>query len=325
MNKTENNCRIVVRPRGGLCNRMHAIAATYTLARKIGRKAKVVWVVDWSLGTRYENMFQPIENIVFDTYRWKGAEQRGTMLERAYAAYYSTTVFDTTRLHDYSPKIFSLTDLPHYSAVRWRLLRWVKQQLRSFEFDLVIESEQTKKGLTNEEVEAVQQSGKTLIITNYEFIKPETTYSSLFKLKPQLRKLVDDATQNVTDRTIGVHIRRGDHERAIRQSPEDAFRRAMKEEIEKDPNATFFLATDSEETKQSLQKEFDNRRILSNDVPLTRKSTSGLQGAIIDLYSLARTRKILGSRVSTFSGMAAKIGGIPLLRVSSKEMASMQP
>lgn len=311
-----NKCKIVVRPRGGLCNRMHVIAASHTLAKKIGGKAKIVWVVDWRLGTRYEDLFQPIEGIPFDTYFWKGGEQEGSMLERAYAAYYSTTVFDATKLPDHNPKFFNLTDLPYYPAIRWRSLRWAKQKIRSAEFDLVIENGETKTGLTEDKIEAIRQSKKTLLITNHEFIESDIAYGTLFNLQPELRRLVDAATQKITDNTVGVHIRRTDHDRAIRQSPEESFRCAMEKEIKENRDVTFFLASDSAETKQSLKQEF-GRRILFNDIPLTRKSTSGIQGAIVDLYGLARTKKILGSHVSTFSGMAARIGGIPLVRVSS--------
>lgn len=319
----KDDCKIVVRPRGGLCNRMYVIAATHTLARRVNKKAKIVWVIDWRLGTRYEDLFQPLEGLSLDTYFWKGAEQKGSMLERACAAYYSTTVFNTTKLSQHTSRLSILANLPYYSEIRWRLLRWTKQQLRRAEFDVIIESGQTRSGLAESEIENVRRSKKTLMITNHEFIEPDIEYGTFFRLQPELRKLVDTATQDITNETIGVHIRRTDHGRAIQKSPEEAFRHAMRKEINQNPDVTFFLATDSAETKQSFQREFGDR-ILSNDVPLTRRSTSGLQGAIIDLYGLARTRKVLGSQVSTFSGMAAKIGGIPLVRISQEDTLSLQ-
>lgn len=319
----KDGCEIVVRPRGGLCNRMYVIAAAHTLARRVNKKAKIVWVIDWRLGTRYEDLFQPLEGLSFDTYFWKGAEQEGSMLERARAAYYSTTVFNTTKLSQHTSRLSVLANLPYYSEIRWRLLRWTKQQLRRAEFDVIIESGQTRSGLAESEIENVRRSKKTFMITNHEFIEPDIEYGTFFRLQPELRKLVDTATQDITNETIGVHIRRTDHGRAIQQSPEEAFRHAMRKEVKQNPDATFFLATDSAETKQSLQEAFGSR-ILSADVPLTRKSTNGIQGAITDLYGLAKTKKILGSHASTFSGMAAKIGGIPLVRVSSEEAIPIQ-
>lgn len=291
----EKSGTIVVRPRGGLCNRMQVIAATHTIAAQLSKCAEIVWVVDWEMGARYDELFEPIEDMPLTTYRWMGAEREGSILERARASY--------------------------YSVAQRRPIRWLNRQLRRLEFDLIIGNEDTKGRLAESKIAAIQRSKKALMVTNHEFIKPDIAYASLFTLQPKLKELVDVAVKDITDHTIGVHIRRGDHGRAIKQSPENAFRRVIEEEIKENPNATFFLATDSAETKKSFQKEFSDR-ILSNDVPLTRKSTSGLQGAIIDLYGLARTKKILGSQVSTFSSMAAKIGEIPLVRVSSEEVVS---
>lgn len=320
----KDRCGIVVRPQGGLCNRMRAIAATYTLARKVDKKTQLVWVVDGELGACYEELFQPIEGIPVTTYRWGGAEQKGSILERMRAAYYSKTIFNPSSnlLHGPS-KVLDLTNLPKYRAVRWKLLRWIKRQARRVEFDLAILQGPAKSKLTESEIESITSSRKTLIITQYEFIKPDIPYETLFRLQPKLKELVDTAARNITDQTIGVHIRRTDHGRAIEKSPESAFRRVMKTKIKVDPDATFFLATDSAETKKSLQEEFGDR-ILSNDVPLTRGNTSGLQGAVIDLYCLAQTKKILGSHVSSFSKVAAKIGGIPLVRVSPENEVTTQ-
>jgi hypothetical protein len=274
---------------------MRVMAATYTLAARTNKKAKVVWVVDWEMGARYEDLFQPIDHIPVDTYWWKGAEREGNLIERAWASYYS--VSDR------------------------RIIRWTNQQLRRLEFDFVVANDQAKRGLAAREIQAVQEAEKVLFTTHHDFIKPEVEYSELFNLQPELKRLVDAAAHDITDQTIGVHIRRGDHGRAIRQSPEEAFRRAIEKKIEENPDVTFFLATDSAETKQRLQDEFGSY-ILTNDVPLTRENASGLQGAVIDLYCLARTQKIFGSCVSTFSSTAAKIGDIPLVRISAKRIES---
>jgi len=44
----------------------------------------------------------------------------------------------------------------------------------------------------------------------------------------------------------------------------------------------------------------------------SRENASGMEAAMIDLYLLARTRKVLGSYSSSFSQIASEIGGIPL-------------
>jgi hypothetical protein len=43
-----------------------------------------------------------------------------------------------------------------------------------------------------------------------------------------------------------------------------------------------------------------------------RESVSSIEDAVIDIFCLAKAKKILGSAGSSFSEMAAELGGIPL-------------
>jgi len=274
----ETDGTLVVRPRGGLCNRMQVIAAAHTLARRTGKELNVVWVIDWRLGASYGSLFQPIEGVKIDVFEWEG-----NLREWAYATY--------------------------YSVAQRRIFQWVNRQIRQYDFDLVIDNDHTKNGISREVIDHVHRSNKVFMLTNHEFIEPEVRYDQFFRLTPGLERAVHTASEKIDKNTVGVHIRRGDHGRAIRKSPENAFRRLMHREIEKNPEVTFFLASDSAETKRRFGEEFVDR-IVANELTLQRDSVSGVEGAVVDLYCLAKTTKIIGSQVSTFSEMAAKIGGI---------------
>ena len=86
----------------------------------------------------------------------------------------------------------------------------------------------------------------------------------------------------------------------------------MNQEIEKDPGCRFYVASDDEQVKQDLIKEY-GEKIISYRWDLRRNSEKGMQNAVAELYCLGRTRKIIGSAHSTYSTTAACLYGIPII------------
>ena len=80
------------------------------------------------------------------------------------------------------------------------------------------------------------------------------------------------------------------------------------------PDLSIYLATDSETVKQELKRRYGNR-LLCAEEEADRSSTSGIQGGVADMYTLARTDKIFGSFQSSFSELASQLGNIPLVIV----------
>ena len=72
-----------------------------------------------------------------------------------------------------------------------------------------------------------------------------------------------------------------------------------------------YLATDSEEVKREMKERYGDR-IFCSGKKADRGSLEGIREGITDMYTLARTQKIYGSYQSSFSDMAAQIGGTPL-------------
>lgn len=126
---------------------------------------------------------------------------------------------------------------------------------------------------------------------------------------------VNDSVENVKKgflaNTIGIHIRRTDNVISIKSSPREAFVAKMKEAVDENNDTRFFLATDSPEEENFLSTEFPGR-IISYPKELNRNSEKGIQDALVDLYCLANTKKIIGSYYSSFSEVAAQIKNIPL-------------
>ncbi|MDO4262320.1 MAG: hypothetical protein Q4C82_09590 [Eubacteriales bacterium] len=151
--------------------------------------------------------------------------------------------------------------------------------------------------------------GKTYIFT-WEWFYPSEDYH-LFVPTEKLQTRVDRMTARFGPSCVGVHIRRTDNRPAMDKSSTDAFLRAMEAELLADPDTVFYLATDDKGEEARLRQAFPGR-ILSNETRcLRRDSVEGMHDALLDLYCLSATRKIIGSYFSSFTDIAADMRGIP--------------
>ena len=66
-----------------------------------------------------------------------------------------------------------------------------------------------------------------------------------------------------------------------------------------------------DEVKESLKSKYPNRIITLLD-DTYRNSLEGMKFAVVDLFCLSKTRKIIGSVASSYSQIAAEIGGIEI-------------
>jgi hypothetical protein len=114
-----------------------------------------------------------------------------------------------------------------------------------------------------------------------------------------------------TGRVVGVHIRRGDNDASIQVSPLDLFLKRMQREMEQDPDARFFLATDDPGTELAVTDAFPGR-VTTRGKDFARNRTAGVQDALVDLQVLSKCSLVLGSYWSSFSQTAAEMGGVEL-------------
>lgn len=133
----------------------------------------------------------------------------------------------------------------------------------------------------------------------------------LLKPLPRLQARIDSLTARFAEYTVGVHIRRTDNARSIAGSPVAAFRRAMEAEMARHSGVVFFLATDDGALKQGLLKDYPGR-IIAQVTDARRDNLQGMEEAVVDLWCLAATKKLLASYWSSFSDTAAELGGIPM-------------
>lgn len=124
---------------------------------------------------------------------------------------------------------------------------------------------------------------------------------------------IEAKKRELGSRSVGVHIRRTDNLPAIGKSSTDDFIRSMQNELALHPDTLFYLATDDLSEEEKLRELFPGKIISNRERNLSRNSVSGIQDAMLDLYCLAATGKIIGSYFSSFTDIAADMHGIPKL------------
>ena len=261
-------------PSGGLANRMRAVASAYELCKKVDSTLQVVWFQDWALHAPFRSIFEETPLV---------AIREATMLDHI--------LYDRAR-----KKNLFVPALPQ----RILFQRHIKEQdvtpLKKVSFDF----EQWARG-------------KRCYMSCYQVFGsfPDELYSRLFRPVKEVMDVVNGYRSQFGSHTIGLHIRRTDNAESIAKSPTSLFINKVREEIDQHADAKVFLATDSAEVKQEFIAAFGSH-IITPKEDACRDSISGIRGGVVDLWTLASTQKIYGSAGSSFSPMAASIGGVPL-------------
>lgn len=263
---------ITLVPQGGLCNRLRAILSALSLIEHGAVDARLV--VGWDDGLECAARFD---------------------------------------------QLFQPLDSPHATIVprRWtdrpitrRNLHW-PAFLRNF----VYTRQYANRPPSAEELRlcfASHSDAAVYVSTGLAFCDYPAEYVRRLRPLPHLQERIDSLSAAFTPgHTIGIHIRRTDHVTAIAESPDALFVDAIADAISADAEAHFFLATDDSALKRSLMTRFPGR-ITAQDCRGTRSDLGGMEEAVVDLWTLARCSRIIGSYWSSYTDTAAEIGGIPL-------------
>jgi hypothetical protein len=125
-----------------------------------------------------------------------------------------------------------------------------------------------------------------------------------------LQKRIDTMKTSFGERCVGVHIRRTDNAVSMGKSTTEQFISLMRRELESHPETLFFLATDDKAEERLLRETFPGKILSNENRTLDRNSVEGMHDALLDLYCLASTKKLIGSYWSSFTDIAADMGGI---------------
>ena len=164
-------------------------------------------------------------------------------------------------------------------------------------------------------------SGKGLYIKTCRGFGAFPDFLNRFVPVKSIREQIAQTVEAHGQHTIGVHVRRTDHNLSIASSPTKAFIREMEQALLERPSTVFFLSTDDPSVEDEFRAQFGSK-IVTRQKRFERTSLQGMQDAVIDLYSLSRTSRILGSYWSSFSDVAARLGNISLITVLDQPQAT---
>jgi len=128
-------------------------------------------------------------------------------------------------------------------------------------------------------------------------------------LPPLMKKIKEFSEKENISQAIGIHMRRGDFKEAQEISSDKRFLKKIQEILEKDPKVRFFLCTDSKESEKLLKKDFGEKIITYPKKEFDRLKKEFLQEGLIELFLLSKTKRIIGSYLSSYTEMAWWLGG----------------
>lgn len=262
-------------PQGGLANRMRSILSAYQLAREIGSRLEVVWFKDKGLNAGFHDLFLPVKAEGF-------------------------------HLRDACGLDFLRLQLP--KGRNLHLTRLVQKG----RFDVCLYETCTPVAGTPEELKAQLQGRQVYWATCYAHqAYPADMAARFFRPLPAIEKKVEQFSAQLGPVSMGVHIRRTDNAQAIEHSPIRLFFDRIDSFLAHQPEGCIFLATDDQDTKKAMRQRY-GQQLVCVPQPASRKTLSGVVDGLVDMLTLARCGQILGSWYSSFSELAAQIGGVPL-------------
>lgn len=267
---------ITIKPFGGLANRMRALDSCFRLAKKSQRPLHLIWEKNFELNCSIHKLFEIPEGITIEERRI--GRKVLALKKRIYKAL----------------RFFGFKIPPGYD---FYLFNKDIVRLKEQDFDF----------------KEILKYKSIFISTIAHFYK---TQDSFYYFRPvaELQEKIDIINSQYSKRTIGIHIRRTDNANSIKYSPLSSFLNYMEEEIAKNRDTKFFLATDSLEVSKTVFDKFGDQ-IISHDKDLDRNTEKGIQDALIDMYCLSNCIKIVGSYYSSFSEVAAQINNIELFQI----------
>jgi len=151
-----------------------------------------------------------------------------------------------------------------------------------------------------------------------EFWQAAQRRSRALKLRPPIEDKLEAFAETIPADAIGVHIRRSDHEHVVGKSEvSDPPLIAEIDRVIDAEDPPLLLCTDNIDSAQKFRTRYGDRVIWREKKMLpmhSQRRMTTMEDSVIDLYSLARTCRIIGSRTSSFSWYAAFLGDIEFIQ-----------
>ena len=287
--KTAKRKKLLVIPLAGLGNRMRVLSSCVAIAKRDNRTLSIVWPINSELGCDIIDIFS---NIGIDYKR--------------------------------PNKIFSYVLSTVYRVGAVRRFFKIYKFITSLFFDAVIlDGDIIDYDVVNKlkKIDRLDNKSNLIVAACMSFNDEQYTANFFNYLKdeinrPQLNSFV--FSNYINDRVhqeynkishpyIGIHIRRTDNFDAIKHGDEANYIQEIERCLAINQDQKFFLATDSEKTKEYFKTRYGQRIYTMNSV-LERNSKEGIQAGVIEMLLLSKSDKIICSLISSYSNAAILIG-----------------
>jgi hypothetical protein len=190
-----------------------------------------------------------------------------------------------------------------------RLMARSRKPLARLRGAVVLGQAQTEPGTFDLQAQAVRIGQRDVFIHTNSRLGRKPGMFDIFKPIGPARDAIERLQPRLAD-SVGVHIRRTDNLKAAAESTLDRFESLMCAEQAARPETRFFVATDEPAVLRQLQQGFGERVWEHPKRAYARNDPAAIVDAVVDLYALAATRKLIGSHWSSFTDTAADIRGI---------------
>jgi len=263
----------IVKPYGGLANRMRVISSLLWLKSKFNAELKVIWLANDELNANYLDLFQihPDFEVMEELGKYnyiKTSNQKNSIMKR--------------------------------------LAKFINNLIG---VDYCVYDSDIYKGV-DDILEIISHNSVIFFNTCEEIYQFDEGLRSI-KIKSELVSRLDNISSNLNfdQDIIGVHIRRTDHNIAIKISPLFLFENILEKEFDENPNTRAYIASDDLEIINHFKENYKNKVVFISKV-FGRDTKEGIVDGLIELYLLSKTKKIYGSYWSSYSKVAGRLSGI---------------
>ena len=289
---------IIISPRGGLANRLLSISTMLSVTKTLKKRLCLAWLAEhYSCAASFQSLFEIPQSLHLTRFTHAG------FLPWAYIDAFSAKIPFKGPRHWVHRK--NINNLPRLYERYYKLLPRLADRG-------IYPGRGYRKN--QDFIERHDFSENRIYVHRAAIFSYNTEYINLSYLRPvkQIRQEID-AVKNRMDKkhVIGVHIRHQNHDATFHNNPIESFIDCMRYEISKNHKTQFFVATDNPSMKTTLRSIFPDR-VIDYPAKYGRNALRQIQDAVVDLYALGNTNKIIGTYKSTFSLQAALINNLPL-------------
>ena len=261
----------------GLGNRILPIGCALNLAKESDYRLVVYWQADKTVGkTRFDDLFETTA-LPFELV--EGYEP--LMMEKAIFVNSEQFKFPQKAIF----KLFRSLSLSQYD--------------KKFKF-----------GTSKEGHNASFPNYRKILIIQKNLFRDDYDMTWLKPL-PHITARIVELKNKFPPNTVGVHFRGTDW---CHTPPVEKMIVRMRAEVELDPDVKFFFASDGDKRGKVIEDIFGDR-LITNKTHYGRRTLQGQEGAVVDLFGLASTSRIIAPSYSSFTSLASILGNKPLLRI----------